>query len=228
MADRSDVPCLVWFRNDIRLSDHPALHAAAATKRPVICLYVFDETSRGPGARPIGGAARWWLAQSLRSLQKDLSAHGVPLVLRKGPSAKVIADVARDSGASDVFWNVIAQAPHQAIEQDVTSALHKLGIAARTFAGDLLAAPEQVRTKEGRGMRVFTPFWRRIQAMGAPPDPLPAPRRWHGGPGLPSDTVESLKLEPTRPDWAGGLRESWKPGEGAARKRLKHFLEAGL
>ena len=228
MADRSDAPCIVWFRDDLRLSDHLALHAAAATKRPVICLYVFDETSRQPATRPMGGATRWWLAQSLRSLQKSLGAHGVPLLLRKGPAAKVIAEVARESGAGDVFWNAITQAPHQATESDVASALRDLDIVSQSFAGDLLAAPESVRTKEGRGLRVFTPFWRRIQAMGAPPDPLPAPRHLRPGPNLKGDGVESLGLEPIRPDWAGGLRETWTPGESAAQERLKRFLKAGL
>jgi deoxyribodipyrimidine photo-lyase len=233
MADRSNAPCLVWFRDDLRLSDHPALHAAAATKRPVICLYVFDETSREPGARPIGGAARWWLAQSLRSLQNGLGAHGVPLLLRNGPAAKIIPEVARESAAGDVFWNTIAQAPHQAVERDLVAALGKLGIDTHSLSGDLLAAPERVRTKEGRGLRVFTPFWRRIQAMGAPPDPLPAPRQLHPGPSLESETIESLGLEPTHPDWAGGLRETWTHetwtiGESAAQKRLKHFLKTTL
>ena len=194
----------------------------------MICLYVFDETSRSPGARPIGGAARWWLAQSLRSLQNSLAAHGVPLLLRKGPAAAIVAEVVRASAASDVFWDTIAQAPHQAIERDVASALHDLGVTVHSFAGDLLAVPEQVRTKEGRGMRVFMPFWRRIQAMGAPPDPLPAPRHLRPGSGLRSDTVESLKLEPARPDWAGGLRATWTTGESTARKRLKHFLKDTL
>jgi deoxyribodipyrimidine photo-lyase len=228
MADRSDAPCLVWFRDDLRLSDHLALHAAAASKRPVICLYVFDETSRAPGARPIGGATRWWLAQSLRSLQKNLATHGVPLLLRKGSATAIITEVVRESAASDVFWNAIAQAPQQAVERDVVSALHDLGATVHSFAGDLLAAPVQVRTKEGRGLRVFTPFWRRIQAMGAPPDPLPSPRHLRPGPDMAGGTVESLKLEPTHPDWAGGLRETWTTGESAAQKRLKHFLKDAL
>jgi deoxyribodipyrimidine photo-lyase len=60
MADQP--PNIVWFRDDLRLSDHPALHAAANTGAPVICLYVPDEASRG--VRPLGGAVRWWLAQS--------------------------------------------------------------------------------------------------------------------------------------------------------------------
>jgi deoxyribodipyrimidine photo-lyase len=224
MADRSDAPCIVWFRDDLRLSDHSALHAAAGTGRPVICLYVFDETLRQPGSRPIGSAARWWLAQSLRALHKDLAALGVPLLLRKGSAASIIPELAHESGAGAVLWNTIAQAPHLATERGVTEALHDLGIEAQTFAGDLLATPENVRTKEGRGLRVFTPFWRRVQAMGAPPSPLPAPTHLRAGPSLTGETVESLRLEPTRPDWAGGLRETWTPGESAAQTRLKNFL----
>jgi deoxyribodipyrimidine photo-lyase len=54
MADRP--PTIVWFRDDLRLSDHPALSAAAKTGAPIIGLFVFDEQSRG--VRPLGGAGR--------------------------------------------------------------------------------------------------------------------------------------------------------------------------
>ena len=228
MADRSDAPCIVWFRDDLRLSDHPALHEAAASGRPLICLYVFDETRRSKGARPIGGAARWWLSQSLRALQKRLEAAGVPLLLRKGSAATIIPELARESGAARVFWNEIAQAPHQAAESDIANALEKLGVTAQSFVGDLLAAPDAVRTREGRGMRVFTPFWRRVQALGTPPSPLPAPAHLRPGLILAGETVDSIGLEPTRPDWAGGLRETWIPGENAGQRRLKDFLSTRL
>src|ERR1700750_2820754 len=95
MTGKSASPCIVWFRDDLRLSDHPALHAASRTGAPMICLYVFDEQ----GARPLGGAARWWLAQSLRALQKSLEAVGSPLVLRRGSAPKVISELARDADA---------------------------------------------------------------------------------------------------------------------------------
>ena len=118
MASPSARPHIVWFRDDLRLSDHPALHAASRAGAPVIGLYVLDQQNdakRGPGARPLGGAARWWLAQSLRSLQQSLQSAGLSLVLRQGPAAKVIAALARETDAATVFWNDIAQAPHQAI-----------------------------------------------------------------------------------------------------------------
>lgn len=224
MAARS-APCIVWFRDDLRLSDHPALHAAASTGAPVICLYVFDEASE---ARPLGGAARWWLAQSLRALQNSLKATGTSLVLRRGPAAKVIADLAREVRAGAVYWNEMAQAPHQAAADQVATALRQIGVASQTFAGDLLAAPPTIRTKEGRGLRVFTPFWRRVLASGDPPMPLPAPTTLGAAPEVASDPLENWHLEPTRPDWAGGLRESWTPGEQSAQAQLNSFLKGAV
>ncbi|MGY8683795.1 deoxyribodipyrimidine photo-lyase [Bradyrhizobium sp. UFLA05-153] len=214
-------PIIVWFRDDLRLSDHLALHAATRTGAPVICLYVLDDTV----GRPLGGAARWWLAQSLRSLAAGLAAIGGALTLRRGPAAKVIPEVARESEAAAVYWNEIAQAPHQALETKLKGSLTKLGVASRSFLGNLLASPSTIRNKDGRGLRVFTPFWRRVLALGDPPKPLPAPKALRAGPELASDTLESFGLEPARPDWAGGLRESWQPGETHAHGRLRDFLK---
>ena len=48
-------PSIVWFRDDLRVADHPALHAAAERDAPLVCVYVLDEESAG--IRPLGGAA---------------------------------------------------------------------------------------------------------------------------------------------------------------------------
>ncbi|MDB5566994.1 MAG: deoxyribodipyrimidine photolyase [Tardiphaga sp.] len=229
MTDTS--PHIVWFRDDLRLSDHPALHTTSKSGAPVICLYVFDEQSAAlqpPQARPMGGAARWWLAQSLRSLEASLHAIGGTLVLRKGAAADVIAALAREVDATHVCWNEIAQAPHLAVADDVIAALADLNIGAHSFPGDLLVQPAAVRTKEGRGLRVFTPFWKRILAVGDPAKPLPSPEILKPGPKVLSDRLADWNFEPTPPDWAGGLRETWTPGEAAAQKRLKQFLKSGV
>ncbi len=231
MAGTSPPPCIVWFRDDLRISDHPALQAACKTGRPVICLYVFDEASealRAAGARPLGGAARWWLAQSLRALQTRLASLGASLVLRKGPAAPIIADLARQTEAGMVLWNEIAQAPHQAVADRVAAALEAIGVAAQSFPGDLLVAPANLRNKDGRGLRVFTPFWRRVRSLGDPPEPLPAPKALRALPGLAGDSLEGWGLEPAHPDWAGGLRESWTPGEISGQRRLREFLGKGV
>ena len=59
----SVAPSIVWFRDDLRVADHPALTAAVERGAPVVCVYVLDEES--PGIRPLGGAAKWWLHGSL-------------------------------------------------------------------------------------------------------------------------------------------------------------------
>jgi deoxyribodipyrimidine photo-lyase len=221
-------PCIVWFRDDLRLSDHPALHAAIQTGQPVICLYVFDEANGEANARPLGGAARWWLAQSLRALENRLHTFGTRLVLRKGAATRIITEIVHTTNASTVFWNEIAQAPHQAIADKVAAALKEVGVASQRFPGDLLVAPRDIRNKEGRSLRVFTPFWRRVQASGGPQKPLPEPASLHPGPDLASDTLDSWRLEPTGPDWAGGLRDTWTAGELAAQRRLDAFLTDGI
>jgi deoxyribodipyrimidine photo-lyase len=43
-----------------------------------------------------------------------------------------------------------------------------------------------------------------------------------------SEQLGDWKLEPHHPDWAGGLRETWTPGEAPAQQRLKTFLADGL
>jgi len=224
MMDRP--PIIVWFRDDLRLSDHPALSAAADAGGPVVGLYVLDEGSRG--VRPLGSAARWWLAQSLRRLQSSLQAAGANLVLRRGAAEKVIPEIARAAKARAVFWNEIAQAPHLAIAKAVEAELAKTGVDSQSFPGDLLASPRDIRSKDGRGLRVFTPFWRRLQALGEVPAPLPAPKRLRTISGIAGEQLEGWKLEPHHPDWAGGLRETWTPGEAAAQTRLKDFLAESI
>jgi deoxyribodipyrimidine photo-lyase len=215
-------PVIVWFRDSLRLADHPALHAAA----PLICLHVFDEQS--PGLRPLGGATRWWLAQSLRSLKASLQAIGSDLVLRRGAAADVIRTLARETNARSVFWNDIAQGPHRAIAETVAAELAAIGVESNSFAGDLLVDPAALRSKDGRALRVFTPFWKRVLALGAPPRPLPAPTSLPRIADVAGLTIEELDLEPIRPDWAGGLRATWQAGERAAREQLTTFLEGAV
>ncbi|MGJ4927917.1 cryptochrome/photolyase family protein [Bradyrhizobium sp. HKCCYLS2038] len=219
-------PIIVWFRESLRLSDHPALHAAATRGIPVVCSYVLDQES--PALRPLGGATRWWLAQSLRALQAELHNCGAELVIRRGPAAKVLAELARETKASAVYWNDVAQAGPRVVAADVEAALGEIGVTSRVFPDDLLVDPAELRGKDGRGPRVFTPFWKRVLALGDPPKPLLAPSRLSSPPAVASLAIDELALEPTKPDWAGGLRATWRAGERAAQQRLAQFLEAAV
>ena len=74
---------------------------------------------------------------------------------------------------------------------------------------------------------MFTPFWKACLAAGAPRLPLPQPKRLRFADAK-SDRLEALKLLPTRPDWAEGLRDTWQPGEAHALAQLGTFIEDQL
>ncbi len=220
-------PSIVWFRDDLRLADNPALRAAIDRDEPIIALYVFDEES--DGIRPLGGAAKWWLHGSLASLGERLAERGGALVLRRGPAGRVIRDVVKESGAGAVFWNRRYGGAERAIDADLKDGLRADGLTVESFAGSLLFEPWTVTTGAGTPYAVFTPFWRACQAMPAPRAPLPEPREVPAPGRTPkSDDLDDWELLPTKPDWAAGLRETWEPGEPAARARLRDFRAEDL
>ena len=95
-ANLTTKPILVWFRQDLRLHDHPALTHAIQSGRPVIALYVLDTD---PEQRSMGAASQWWLNRSLQSLSTDLAALGARLVLRKGLPGEGIKAFGQETGA---------------------------------------------------------------------------------------------------------------------------------
>ncbi|MGL4255395.1 MAG: cryptochrome/photolyase family protein [Microbacterium sp.] len=220
-------PSIVWFRDDLRLADNPALRAALDRDEPVIGLYVLDEES--PGIRPLGGAGKWWLHHSLASLGGRLAERGGRLVLRRGPAERVVRETVADASATAVFWNRRYGGPERAVDAALKAGLREDGVEVTSFAGSLLFEPWTVQTGAGTHFSVFTPFWRACLALPAPRPPLPEPREV-GGPRHPiaSDDLDDWGLLPRRPDWAGGLRETWEPGEPAARRRLREFLQDDL
>jgi deoxyribodipyrimidine photo-lyase len=226
MPTAAPAPIVVWFRDDLRVSDHPALAAAAASVRPVAAVWVLDLESSG--LRPPGAASRWWLAGSLRALARALGERGVALTLRRGPAVRVIAEVAAQTGAAEVVWNRRWEPAAAAVDRAVEAALVSGGVAVRTFQAALLAEPDRVRTKAGRPFGVFTPFLRHLRALPAPRAPLPAPGPMRGIDGLASDTLDAWGLEPTKPDWAAGFRDLWTPGEAGAQRKLADFVDGAL
>ncbi len=225
-ADQSALS-LVWFREDLRLADNPALTAAIARGRRLALVYILDEES--DGIRPLGGASRWWLHHSLAALSDDLAAHGHRLILRRGRAGDILPALIQETGANAVDWNRRYGAAERAVDATLKTTLREQGIAVESHQAGLLFEPWTVTTGAGQPYRVFTPFWRACLARGEPRPPLPAPHDWpRPADATASDDLADWALLPTKPDWAAGLRESWQPGERGAQARLAQFLDEGL
>ena len=91
-------PAIVWFRQDLRLDDNPALTAAAAGGRPVIPLFIHTPGEEGDWVP--GTASNVWLRQSLEALDSSLKGKGSRLVVREGTSLDQLEDIIRETGAA--------------------------------------------------------------------------------------------------------------------------------
>ncbi|MDI1287512.1 MAG: deoxyribodipyrimidine photo-lyase [Reyranella sp.] len=219
--------CIVWFRNDLRLADNPALLAALGSGQPVVPVYVLDGETEG--VRAPGAASRWWLHHSLASLDASLRALGSRLVLRQGPAEPAIAELAAACGATSVYWNRVYGQGARDRDARLKQSFTARGVIAESHKANLLFEPWEVATQTGQPFKVFTAFWRACRALRLPSTPLPAPKVLPGPGTWPtSDKLADWKLLPTAPDWAGGMRTRWTPGEAAAARRLTDFLDDAL
>ena len=212
-------PALLWFRQDLRLTDHAALNAAMTGGRPVLPVYILDDEA--PGEWAIGGGSRWWLHGSLTALAADLKARGAPLVLRRGRAMEILPALLAETGADEIH----AGRMHEPWARNVETALEQ-ALPAGTLhlhRTSTLFDLASIRTKTGGIYGVYTPFARTLRTAGDPHAPLPAPARIKAPPSPPSDRLESWGLLSAHPDGAGDMRETWQPGERAAATRLAAF-----
>ena len=176
LAKGAAPPSILWFRQDLRLADQPALRAAAATGGPVIPVYIWSPQEEGEW--PPGAAARWWIARSLRSLETELQARGSLLVIRRGPAAAALRALARETGAERIVYTRRIEPAAREQEEAVRQAFPADGRPeAVGCPGSLLFEPEEVRTRAGGPFQVFTPFYRACLALTDRPEPFSAPRR---------------------------------------------------
>ena len=223
----TDAPTtLLWFRQDLRLQDHAALAAATEGGRRVVPVYVLDDDS--PGAWRLGGAARWWLHHSLESLSRSLAERGSALVLRRGPSATCLAALAQEVGATEVHAGRMHEPWARRADEVVATALGQVGAALHLHRTATLFDLDGIRSKTGGIYGVYGPFAKQMRTRPAPVEVPAAPERI-ASPALPaSDPLASWGLLPTRPDWAGGFRETWQVGEDAAHARLRAFVDKAV
>jgi deoxyribodipyrimidine photo-lyase len=216
-------PLLVWLRRELRLADNPVLDAAVASGRPLVIVFVLDDTS--PGLFRQGAASRWWLHHSLESLARDIADRGNRLVLRRGRFEQVIPALAAEIGAAAVHAGLPTEPWARVALRAVKAALP---VSLHTHLSTLLHRPDALRTQAGTPFGVFTPFARACLAQGDPLPSPPAAARLPPGPAIPSEVLDDWALLPRRPDWAGGLRAAWSPGEATAAARLDRFAAAAL
>jgi len=177
----------------------------------------------------MGGASRWWLHHSIEELQASLKALGSKLVLRRGNTLDVMGNLIRETGARVIHCTRCYEPWASTLERRLNEHLAGDGVVLKRYGGRLLYEPEVLKTHHGEHFKVFSPFWRAMLSLDPPRLPIPPPQAMQAPSRWPvSERLSSWQLLPKKPDWAGGLRTSWEPGEDGALKRLSTFLDTAL
>ncbi len=211
------MPCLLWFRQDLRLTDNPALLKASELDE-IIPVFILDETDR-----TLGGASKWWLHHSLSALTADLGG----LVLLRGDPQQLIPELAKKTKSEAIFWNRSYE-PHS-VERDTAlkSLLKENGLLAESFSGSVVREPWETKTGSGGPYKVYTPFWKANLSAGIP-DPVSNAGFNIGHLEGIGENLEDWALRPSNPNWATGWEELWQPGEAGAKQQLDDFLQSGI
>jgi deoxyribodipyrimidine photo-lyase len=228
MASVSDSVDIVWLRQDFRVDDQPSIHAAG--NRPALFVYLHDDS--GGGARPLGGAAKWRLAESLTALESELSTHGARLDIINGDAEATILALAAAANTGRVLWTRRYEGGAKALDSRAETGLKAYGVETLSFNGALMRDPTELAKPDGTPVGIFKAFLRRHRALGPLPAPTPPPKRLTAAPwphGAPKRApIEALKLKPTKPDWSGELGLGEASGETGARASLRAFVAEAL
>lgn len=220
----SENPVIVWFRQDLRLADNPALDAASRSGRRILPIYILDDAAAGEWA--MGEASRWWLHRSLGALDASL---GGSLKCFKQSAEVAVPALASETGAGAVYLNRCIEPWRREQDARIERRLASSGVELKSFQGSILFDPTQVLKPDGTPYRVYTPFYRKgcLERSEPPREPLPAPgaiRRYGLARKAP---VAALDLRPKVP-WYRQMDREWRCGEAGALERLDRFLESGL
>lgn len=213
-----------WFRQDLRLSDNPALCDAVQSGH-LLPIYIVDEASEDAVA--LGGASRCWLHHSLEALDQQLQGH---LQVYRGKADEVLRHLCEQHPVASVHWNRCYEPWRIARDSRIKQMLQDLDIQARSHNGSLLWEPWHILKKDQTPYKVYTPYYRRGCLLSGKP-----PRTPQSGPGniqfaageFDGLATERLQLLPRHP-WHAAMMCHWQVSEGAAHERLQNFLEQAI
>jgi deoxyribodipyrimidine photo-lyase len=213
---------IVWFRQDLRVTDNPALHAAAASSATILPVFIHEDEDAAEW-QP-GSAGSWWLRKSIASLSDSLQGG---LRVYRGRAGEIVPRLVRDVGAKAIYWNRCVEPWRVSRDRSIKEQLQADGIEVHTFNGSYLYDPAEVAKPDGTPYRVFTPFYRRGCKALTPRQTLPVPEKMRLDTESHPDGHDEKPLLPAFP-WFEDAEHDWEPGEQGAHDLLQTFLESGL
>lgn len=211
---------LLWYRRDLRITDHPALVRAAADFERVVPVFVLDDALRS--GRFASAPREAFMLGCLHALAQSLRERGSGLVVREGRPERELVALAEEAGAQAVLWTSDVSPYARARDGRVTDALRAAGVQPLAQGGGYVVDVSGPRTQAGRPYSVFSPFHRHWR--GIPRRPL------HRAPAELAPLPGALRRGrlPAPPGGGDLPAPHCEPGEPAARAALARWLDGPI
>ena len=220
----SQSPIILWFRQDLRIDDNPALEWALESHKPIIPIYVLDDTNADTWS--MGSTSRVWLYHALQNLNTSL---GGTLSCYTGDALSLVPKLAKELQADTIIWNRCYEPWRITRDTKIKETLLNKGHDVKSFNGSLLWEPWDIKKQDGTHYKVFTPYFRKGCLQVAPPR---APLSYKHKKDCyqkasQSSEIDDLSLLPSI-SWHKTIENAWDISEKGAQNKLANFLENGL
>ena len=210
---------LVWFRQDLRIDDNPALSSAIEKGDPIVPIFVWHDDRRNKWN--LGESSAWWLRCSLDSLDSELRTKGSRLIVKTGPTLKVLLQLTNQHEVSNLFYNRRFEPSEVKLETDVNQLFSEKGISVYSFNANLLFEPKHLLKNDLTPYRVFSHFLRKASSMNPDLVPLPTNLYWNSPDDWPSS--DFIPPDNRRLDYSQ-LKDTWTPGTSNTKFLLTEYL----
>ncbi|MFN2360783.1 MAG: deoxyribodipyrimidine photo-lyase, partial [Marinobacter sp.] len=213
---------LVWFRNDLRAADNPALTAACKSRHPVkACFIVTPEQWCEHDWSP---ARVQFVLDHANALSEELARLGIALsfitATSFADSVEKLKDFCRRESIRHVHFNEEYGVNERRRDKAVKQALDAMRVDVNKYRDQTVAPVGSILTQQGEPYSVFTPFSRRWRSWidEARPALFPVPEPV-------GEPVEAARFEDFPDGFESPPPRLVKTGEDAAHKQLEQFLD---
>ena len=147
---------IIWFRQDLRVSDNPCLNFALDQNFEIIPVYILDSLT--PKENKIGSAAKVWLSESLKELNLSLDKK---LNIYLGEPLEILEKIIKENQVDTVLWNRCYEPWRINSDKTIKQNLKNNQINVKSFNGSLLWEPWDILKSDNTPYKVFTPYYKK-------------------------------------------------------------------
>ncbi len=214
-------PHIVWFREDLRLRDNPALSHAVESGKPLLLIYLYTPDEEKPWEPREG--VRFWLYYALQDLEREIKERGGKLHFFQGKKAAILLErLLKETKADSLSFNISCNPLLLQRDRALFDSMKKRGVEILPFYGNLLIDPKEILEVHRKPYTVFTPFYKCLTKCGVE-KPLPAPKKIDFySKKISSSSLDDLSIYP-KSSWIQQLEDYWKVGTKQIPKKLDAF-----